>query len=99
VPRDDWRFTTDPQELLEKFVPYLRRLNPDFDLSWVSKWHFSKAGFAQPLVTPQYRALIPGHETSLPGVLLATMAQVYPQDRGQSYAIHMARELVRKYFR
>ncbi|MER7010590.1 NAD(P)/FAD-dependent oxidoreductase [Saccharopolyspora sp. NPDC000359] len=93
VPREDWRFTTDPAELLERYVPWLRKLNPDFDRSWIQKWHFSKAPFAQPIVTPEYRALIPGHRTQMPGVTLATMSQVHPQDRGQSYAIAMAHEV------
>ncbi|KAA5836103.1 NAD(P)/FAD-dependent oxidoreductase [Saccharopolyspora hirsuta] len=93
VPRDDWRFNTDPAELLERYIPWLRKLNPDFDRSWIQNWHFSKAPFAQPIVTPQYRALIPGHRTEMPGVTLATMSQIYPQDRGQSYAIAMAHEV------
>ncbi|MCT9931156.1 NAD(P)/FAD-dependent oxidoreductase [Planotetraspora sp. A-T 1434] len=98
VPREDWRFTTRPDELLKRFVPYIRQINPGFDLSWVRQWHFSRAGFAQPVVTSGYRALIPSHTTALPGVFLATMAQVYPQDRGQNYAVAMARRVVRDYF-
>lgn len=90
VERDDWRFTTDPAELLERFIPYLQKLNPEFDRSWIQEWHFSKAPFAQPVVTPEYRALIPGHATHLNRVTLATMAQIYPQDRGQSYSIALA---------
>ena len=93
VEREDWRFTTEPGELLNAFVPYLRRINPDFDASWIRNWHFSKAGFAQPVVTPEYRALIPGHETPMSRVTLATMAQIYPQDRGQSYSVEMARKV------
>ncbi|MER5429683.1 NAD(P)/FAD-dependent oxidoreductase [Streptomyces sp. NPDC002588] len=93
VEREDWRFTTEPGELLRSFVPYLKRVNPDFDMSWVKNWHFSKAGFAQPVVTPQYRALIPPHETPMSRVTLATMAQIYPQDRGQSYSVEMARKV------
>jgi protoporphyrinogen oxidase len=99
VPRDDWRFTTDPAELLQRYEPWLQRLNPDFELSWVKDWHFSRAGFAQPVVTPAYRESIPPHETSMPGVVLATMSQIYPQDRGQSYAVAMARRVVQQYFR
>ena len=95
VPRDDWRFTTDPAELLERYVPWLRELNPDFDRSWILDWHFSRAGFAQPIVTPRYRSMIPGHRTSMPGVTLATMSQIYPQDRGQSYAVQMAHDVMR----
>ncbi|RKT84242.1 Protoporphyrinogen oxidase [Saccharopolyspora antimicrobica] len=93
VPRNDWRFNTDPAELLERYVPWLRKLNPEFDRSWIRNWHFSKAPFAQPIVTPEYRSLIPGHRTKMPGVTLATMSQIYPQDRGQSYAIAMAHEV------
>ncbi|GAB3286014.1 NAD(P)/FAD-dependent oxidoreductase [Parasphingorhabdus pacifica] len=96
VPRDDWRFTTEPSELLDHYLPWLRRLNPEFDRSWIKDWHFSKAGFAQPIVTPEYRALIPGHRTAMPNVTLATMSQIYPQDRGQSYAIEMAHEVVHR---
>ncbi|MDQ3887193.1 MAG: NAD(P)/FAD-dependent oxidoreductase [Actinomycetota bacterium] len=99
VSRDDWRFTTEPAELLQRYVPWLRKLNPGFDLSWLHDWHFSRAGFAQPVVTPGYRALLPPHETSMPGVFLATMSQVYPQDRGQNYAVAMARRMVQRYFR
>lgn len=90
VSRDDWRFTSDPEDLLESYVPWLQRLNPDFDRSWVTGLHFSRAPFAQPVVTPEYRALIPPHETAMSRVTLATMAQVYPQDRGQNYAVEMA---------
>lgn len=95
MEREDRRFTTEPSELLDAFVPYLKRINPAFEKSWIKDWHFSKAGFAQPVVTPEYRALIPAHETPMSRVTLATMAQIYPQDRGQSYSVAMAREVVR----
>lgn len=95
VPRDDWRYTEEPAIVLEKFVPYLRRINPEFSLDWVSNWQFSRAGYAQPIVTPEYRKHIPPHTTPLPGVMLATMAQVYPQDRGQNFAIKMGNQVAR----
>ncbi|MEU6347391.1 NAD(P)/FAD-dependent oxidoreductase [Streptomyces sp. NPDC046977] len=95
VPRDDWRFTTDPAELLDRFIPYLQRLNPDFDRSWIQEWHFSRAPFAQPVVTPEYRAGIPDHRTHMSRVTLATMAQIYPHDRGQNYAVALARKVTR----
>ncbi|GAB7103989.1 NAD(P)/FAD-dependent oxidoreductase [Streptomyces phaeofaciens JCM 4814] len=93
VEREDWRFTTEPGELLHAFVPYLKRINPAFEMSWIKDWHFSRAGFAQPVVTPRYRELIPAHETPMSRVTLATMAQIYPQDRGQSYSVEMARKV------
>ncbi|MFI6039867.1 NAD(P)/FAD-dependent oxidoreductase [Streptomyces sp. NPDC051315] len=95
VERDDWRFTTEPAELLERYLPWLRRLNPQFDRSWIQDWHFSRAPFAQPVVTPRYKALIPGHRTHLSRVTLATMAQIYPQDRGQSYSVELGHKAAR----
>lgn len=93
VPRDDWRFTTDPEELLKKYLPYIKKLNPDFKKSWIKKWHFSKAPFTQPIVTRDFAKDIPPHKTELPHVFLANMAQIYPQDRGQNYAIDAANKL------
>lgn len=96
VPHDDWRFTAEPAVLLDHYLPWLRRLNPDFDRANILNWHFSRAGHAQPIVTPEYRSAVPSHRTSLPNVTLATMAQIYPQDRGQSYAVAMAHAVTRR---
>jgi protoporphyrinogen oxidase len=94
VPHDDWRFTTDPDELLDKYIPYIQKINPQFDKSWIKQYHFSKAPFTQPIVTREYGSQIPPNKTALPGVWLATMAQIYPEDRGQNYAFAMAKKVV-----
>lgn len=93
VARDDPRYTADPARLLDEYLPYLRRLNPAFGPGDVLDWHFSRAPFAQPVVTVGYERGIPPHETPVENVYLASMAQVYPQDRGQNYAIAMGREV------
>ena len=93
VARDDPRYTADPANLLEEYLPYLRRLDPSFGPDDVLEWHYSRAPFAQPVVTVGYEAGIPPHTTSVEGVYLASMAQVYPQDRGQNYAIAMGQDL------
>lgn len=94
IPTDDWRYTTEPAELLKKYTTYLKQLNPDFKASWIRKWHFSKAPFTQPIVTRDYSKQIPANKTKLPHVWLANMAQIYPQDRGQNYAFAMAKKVV-----
>lgn len=96
VPHDDWRFTSDPDELLKKYIPYIQKLNPEFKKSWIKKVHFFKAPFTQPIVTRDYGKQIPTHTTSIPHVWLATMAQIYPEDRGQNYAFAMAKDIVRE---
>jgi hypothetical protein len=54
-----------------------------------------KAPFAQPIVTPDYLHKLPPHRTPLPGVYLANMAHVYPQDRGQNYSMRLGERMAR----
>ncbi len=40
-------------------------------------------------MTIGYRERIPEHRTPIKGLYLATMSQIYPEDRGQNYSIKM----------
>jgi protoporphyrinogen oxidase len=89
-------FAKSREEVVEEFLPGIRRLNPEFDESWIRESWLFKAPFAQPVVTTAYSRAIPPHVTPIPGLYLANMFQVYPQDRGQNYSIAMAERLVRE---
>ena len=91
---DDPILGTDPIQLLEEWMPMLQDINPRLDRSWITRvWGFS-APFAQPIVTVDYRSRIPPHRTTVPGLWLANMFQVYPHDRGQNYSIELAERVV-----
>jgi hypothetical protein len=45
----------------------------------------------QPVVDREYPNRIPAHQTSVSGLYLACMDQIFPEDRGQNYAIAMGR--------
>jgi hypothetical protein len=73
-------------ELFSLYVPHLMRINPAFDESWVN----SAGYFAAPTLARLHRGrglarARPPH--AVPGLYLANMAQLYPQDRGQNYSI------------
>ncbi len=95
---DDPLFRAGRAKVMEAYSPALQRLNPSFDETWVRAVHHFRAEYAQPVVTVGYRELIPSHRTPLPGVYLAAMAQIFPEDRGQNYAIssgdHVARLMI-----
>ena len=69
------------------YRPFLQRVNPGFDDSWVLARHHFKAAYAQPVIPCNYPSVIPQFETPLPGLFHACMAQIYPEDRGQNYAV------------
>ncbi|GAC1397530.1 MAG: NAD(P)/FAD-dependent oxidoreductase [Chloroflexota bacterium] len=94
LPMDDPLFAMEESEVLAKFLPSIKRINPAFDNSWVTDHRMFRAPFAQPIVTLGYADRLPPHVTPLSNLYLANMSQVYPQDRGQNYSIAMANRLV-----
>jgi protoporphyrinogen oxidase len=81
------------EEALAFAFPYLRRMFPALERHMILGAHSWRADYAQPLVEVGYSKLIPPHNTPLEGVYLATMAQVYPEDRGTNYAIRDGRKV------
>jgi protoporphyrinogen oxidase len=73
--------------------PYLQRMFPTVERRMILNAHSWRADYAQPLVEVGYSKLIPPHVTPIDDVYLATMAQVYPEDRGTNYAIRDGRKV------
>ena len=67
--------------------------SPRLDPGWVIGAHVWREPHAQPIVECGYQRMIPDTITPLKGLFLATMAQVYPEDRGTNYAIRLGREV------
>jgi len=92
VPPGDPLLELDAEGLLVAYEPALKRMNLDYDRSWVrERWVFRERD-AQPIVTVGYRDRIPPLETGVKGLLLANTTQVYPHDRGTNYAVRLGRE-------
>ncbi|MBN9012665.1 MAG: FAD-dependent oxidoreductase, partial [Rhizobiales bacterium] len=47
-------FTMPEAEVIEAYLPYLKRINPEFDRSWIEKWWLFRERSAQPIVTLNY---------------------------------------------
>ena len=82
-------------ELLEEFIPHLRKLNPDFDRSWVLEYHHHRVDGAQPIVGVNYGQRIPDHRAPFARLYLANTTQIYPEDRGTNYSVRMGRRVAR----
>lgn len=84
-------FAMSDDELLQRFLPALRRFNPAFRPEWVRKVWVSKTAYAQPIPLVNHSRNIPDIRTPLPGLYFASMSQVYPWDRGTNFAVEIGR--------
>jgi protoporphyrinogen oxidase len=66
---------------------YLEVMFPKVDKSWLIDCRVWRAEFAQPVTELNYSKYVPGFETPFDNAFIATMAQIYPEDRGTNYAI------------
>jgi protoporphyrinogen oxidase len=79
----------DANALLERYLPGLRKVNPEFDPRWVRAQWLHREPAAQPIVTVGYHERIPPLRTPVRGLELANTTQVYPEDRGTNYAVRL----------
>lgn len=89
-------FEMEPEALLDRFIPGIQRINPDFNRDWIRRyWKFSEI-YAQPVPFVNHSEKIPPLQTPIPNLSMANMSQVYPWDRGTNYAVAIGRETAKQ---
>ena len=96
VPPEHEYFQLSEDELVDRFLPALKKVNPAFQREWIRKWWVWRAPYAQPVPELHHSRNIPDLKTPLPGVYWASMSQVYPWDRGTNYAVEIGRRAARR---
>ena len=79
-------FLMDSDEVYKKTMFHLKKVFPHFHEDSVIDFNVFKCRDAQPIVGLNHSQIIPSWESPLGNLFLATMAQVYPEDRGTNYA-------------
>ncbi len=91
----DKRLKMSEKELLELYLPYIKKINPEFNKKWIRrKWKFQD-NYAQPVFPVSYSKQIPKIKTKTPGVYVANMSMVYPWDRGVNFAVEIGQRAAR----
>jgi len=93
LPEGDIKLKMDKDQLLEHFLPYLRKISPDFSKEdIIQSWSF-KSPFAQPVFPTNYSNIMPKMSDGEKGLFVANMSMVYPFDRGTNYAVKMGNDV------
>jgi len=95
LPKGHELLGLSPDELLDRYTPGLKAINPAFDRSWVQQLWLHREPAAQPIVTVGYREKIPAMKTPRRGLVLANTTQIFPEDRGTNYAVREGDEAAR----
>lgn len=95
LPVDEPLYAMNADEVLAYAMPHLKRMFPHFDESWILNHNVWRSRWSQPVVEQHYSKLIPSTQGPLPGLHIASMAQIYPEDRGTNYAVREGRKIGR----
>lgn len=95
LPTTEPLFAMNSDEMYQYCEPFIQRIFPEFNRTWVNSYHVWKARFSQPVITKHYSHNIPDAQTPIKSLWLNTMAQIYPEDRGTNYAVRYGRAVAR----
>ena len=93
---DNPLWNINKKELLKKIIPYLKKINPEFEENWIKRSFLTRVKNAQPIVTLNYSKKIPKIETPAKNLYIANMNQIYPWDRGTNNAVGIGYEVAQK---
>lgn len=96
LDRNHKYFSLSNSEMLDIYLPHLKKFNKDFSEKWITNYHMNSLSAAQPIIGKNYSKNIPEHNTPIKNLLLANTTQIYPEDRGTNYSIRMGKEIADK---
>jgi len=91
VSQGDALYGASAEELFAHYLPFLRKINPEFEKDWVEEMWLFREDAAQPIITCGYSRRVPAYQTPVKGLYLANTTQIYPQDRGMNYSVRLGK--------
>lgn len=93
LPDGDKRLLLTDNELVDLYLPYLKKINHEFSKKWIKGTCRFKEPFAQPVFGSGYSDRLAAVSTQPEkGVFVCNMSMVYPWDRGTNYAVEMGKK-------
>jgi protoporphyrinogen oxidase len=87
------KFSKSDAELIAESFGYLRRINPELKESDRMASALGRLKYAQPICPPGFLKMLPPIESEIRGLQIADTSSYYPEDRGISEGVRVAREM------
>jgi protoporphyrinogen oxidase len=95
IPMDDPLYSIGKEELIWRYLPHIKKFNPDFDTGWIEGSYLFRDDAGQPIVATNYSSKIPDHKSPISELYLANTTQIYPEDRGMNYSVRLGRKVAK----
>jgi protoporphyrinogen oxidase len=87
--------SSDPEVLLQRYLPVLSSINPAFQNSWVKDVAVAGSPHAQPICGRHFSTSLPPVRTPIPGLWAADSTHILPDDRTISASLSLGRLIAR----
>jgi len=95
MPAEHPKYSEPDAVFVRKVTRYLIKINPDLKESDILDIRASRYRHAQPVCTPGFSQLLPPIKLPIPGLFVADTSFYYPEDRGISESVCLARKMAR----
>jgi protoporphyrinogen oxidase len=96
MPVTNPKFSWSDDRLVDEALGYLQRINPAIGRDDVISTYVGRLRHAQPICEPGFAAKIPPVETPIAGLQIADTCFYYPEDRGISESVRLAKEMAER---
>jgi len=83
-------------EILNQMITPLKRVNPQFDESWIKNTYVFRANSAATICELNYSEIVPNCETPVKNLYIVNMSHIYPDERSCNNAVKIAARACRK---
>jgi len=95
LPKNHRLFGLTPEKILQEFLPWLTKTNPQFSRKNIDKYYVFHGKNAQPVMTLNYSRKIPPIKVN-EKLYAINQAMIYPWDRGINYAVELGKRAARE---
>ena len=93
--KDDHLMAWDKEAIIKYYLPYLKKINADFDERWITNSWVFKSNYAQPVFEVNHSRNVPSMVVVPGKIYWASMDHVYPWDRGTNFAVSWGKKVAR----
>lgn len=88
--------STSKKEISNQMIAPLKRINPQFNDSWIKNTYVFRANTAATICGLNFSSIVPNCETPIKNMYVVNMSHIYPDERSCSNAIRIAAQACKK---